>query len=155
MSENMPQNPQTQDDLLETLLAGAAERAAAKATEEKLAKGTVTKSEFGSALSEFEQRLLAKFDAVLGDKLQKAAPAEESEGESEQPVQKAGRKGTLTSTTDPRSENPVRYLVQKGKKGEAFDDQDKALVWALTLKGFTQGMDTRDIDGPDFGDEYQ
>src|SRR5437879_3127597 len=86
MTENMPQNPQTQDDLLENLLKGAAEHAAKTEMEQLAKKGTVTKEEFGAALSQFERNLLEKFDAVLGDKLQKALPSttEEESEESEQ-----------------------------------------------------------------------
>lgn len=160
MAENLPQNPPQQDDLLETLLAGAAERAAKKEMDELAKKGTVTKSEFGTALSEFETRLLAAFDAKLGDRVQKGGKSEQDEEEDEgepeaKPVQKAGRRATLSAPTDARSDNPVRYLVQKGRKNEEFDDQDKALIWALTFKGFTQGMSMQEIDGPDFGDDNQ
>ena len=159
MAEQLPQNPEQQYDLLEKLLAGAAEREARKVTEEKLQKGTVTKSEFGSALVEFEARLGEKIESALaGIMTQKASPApteeeEESEGE---PVKKAGRKGTISSApSDSRSDNPVKYLLQKSRsKTEDFDDLDKALVWELTRKGFLQGMSTQEIDGPDFGDEY-
>lgn len=153
--QNLPQNPPTQDDLLETLLAGAAERAAQKQMEEIAHKGTVTKAEFSTALGEFENRLLGRIDEVFA---QKATPAESVEPETEQPeqVQKAGsgRRSTVQGTSDPRSDNPVRYLIQKGQKGEAFDDLDKSLMWELTRKGLSQGMSTIEIDGKDFADEY-
>lgn len=150
--ENLPQNPETQEDLLEKLLAGAAEREAQKAMAELEKKGTVTKAEFSTALSEFEQRLLDK----IGEITQKAAaPVEAPQTTEEETVQKAGgRRSTITGATDPRSDNPVRYILQKSRSGQEYDQTDKELIWGLTMKGLTQGMSMTPIDGDDFADEY-
>jgi hypothetical protein len=157
MAENLPQNPETQSDLLEQLLAGAAERETKKAMDELAQKGTVTKAEFSTALGEFEKNLVEKITSSIADKLQKGAPQatpEAAEEDEPEVVAKAGRKGTLSGAPsgDPRSDNPLKYIVAKARSGEELDQTDKELVWGLTMRGLTAGMSHQDIDGADFCD---
>jgi hypothetical protein len=102
--------------------------------------------------------LIEKIDSSFTEKLQKAsAQADPEAADPTEPVQKAsaGRRSTIqSSTSDPREDNPLRYLLQKSRKGEELDVTDKAIAWGLTLKALTQGMSTAPIEGEDFADEY-
>jgi hypothetical protein len=157
------QNPPQDDDLLEKLLAGAAKRETDKKMAELESKGVVTKAELSTVLKEFGTQLTETITSAVVDQIKKAAPPEaapptdpdqpEGQRQGQQAVQKGQRKGTIQSSSDPRSDNPIRYLIQKGRAGQEFDDLDRALIWGLTEKGFTQGMSHEDIDGPDFGDD--
>jgi len=145
----------TQDDLLERLLAGAATKAAEVEAAKVLSKGVVTKSEISAALGQFETNLLSKVEALLTAKA--VVPVEENE----ETVAKAGamvangRKGTIAGSSNPRDDNPIKYLVQKARSEKpVYDETDKQLMWALTLKGMTAGMSYDATDGVDFGDEY-
>jgi hypothetical protein len=158
------QNPPQDDDMLEKLLAGAAQREADKKMKELEEKGVVTKAELSTVLKEFGIQLTETITSAVADQIKKATPPEAAQPtdpdqqDQGQQVQKAGqqvgqRKGTIQGASDPRSDNPIRYLIQKGRAGQEFDDLDRALIWGLTEKGFTQGMSYEDIDGPDFGDD--
>lgn len=151
--DKLPQNPENQEFLLEQLLSGAAERAAAQQMNELAQKGTVTKAEFGTALSEFENRLIGRIEGMVAQKAAEPAQADPAPEPDPDPVQKAaGRRSTVPS--DPRSDNPVRYLIQKARSKEELDPTDKETIWGLTMKGLTQGMSTAEIEGGDFADEY-
>lgn len=157
MPEN--QNPELQQDLLEQLLAGAAERETKKAMDELAQKGTVTKAEFSTALNEFGRQLTDTITTQVKEIVQKAAPAaeEETEDKTEEtdPIKKGGspshRKGTVN--TSPREENPLRYIVQKARSKEELDPTDKALVWGLTLNALAKGMTYYNEEIEDFGDD--
>lgn len=164
MSE-LPQNPELQADYLEQLMAGAAQRAAqeetAKKAKELEEKGIVTKAELSTVLREFGTQLTETITSSVAaklDEVKKAAPAPAEATDEEEaaaaPVAKASRKGTVSGASDPREDNPVRYLIQKSRKGESLDDLDRALVWGLTFKGLAQGMSNEPIEGMDFADEY-
>lgn len=154
------QNPPQDEDLLEKLLAGAAQREADKKMKELESKGVVTKAELSTVLKEFGTQLTETITSAMTEQLTKSMgnrqapeatePPEDKGGEA---VQKGQRKGTIQGAFDPRADNPIRYLIQKGRAGQEFDDLDRALVWGLTEKGFTQGMSHEDIEGPDFGDD--
>jgi len=151
---DLPQNPETQQDLLEQLLAGAAQREARKVAEEQLQKGSVTKAEFSSALGEFKQTMLAELAGLLQQKATSPEQTQDTDQEEEEPepIQKAGRKGTIPPAQDPRDANPLQYLLQKARSGGDYDETDKQIIWALTVRGLTAGMSTADVDGEDFGD---
>lgn len=153
------QNPPQDDDLLEKLLAGAAQREADKKMKELESKGVVTKAELSTVLKEFGVQLTETITSAVADQIKKAAPPETQppeskggEGESER-IQKGQRKGTIQGSSSPRDDNPIRYLIQKGRAGQEFDDVDKALIWGLTERGFAQGMVYNDSGVYEFGDD--
>ena len=156
-------NPEPQQaDLLEQLLAGAAKKAAQEETQKLEQKGVVTRGDFSTALGAFKSELLDEVKTVVADAVQKAQPAAaDPEAESEEPVKKgAGRKSTVAGgstgdSTDPREANPVAHIIRKsrqvdertGQPGYAkFDTTDKAIAWALTMKGLTQGMSQEPVE---------
>jgi hypothetical protein len=125
-------------------------------------KGVVTKSELSTVLKEFGVQLTETITTAVVDQIKKADPPDAAQKadpdpnpdpETQQAVQKGQRKGTVGGGSDPRSDNPIRYLIQKSREGKEFDDLDRALLWGLTEKGFTQGMSFEDVDEPDFGDD--
>lgn len=162
MGDTLPQNPEPQQNLLEELLAGAAQKAAKEEADKLAAKGVVTRDDFNTALGAFKEGLLTEVKNVVADAVQKAQPAPVPE-EDDEPVRKgAGRKGTIpaaSDSTDPREANPVGYIVRKSRTVEQnphgfevpgykkFDPTDKAIAWAVTLKGLTQGMSMEPVEG--------
>lgn len=164
-------NPEPQQaDLLEQLLAGAAKKAAQEETQKLEQKGVVTRGDFSTALGAFKSELLDEVKTVVAEAVQKAQPPADPEADPEEPVKKgAGRKSTVPGgssgdSTDPREANPVAHIIRKsrqmdertGQPGYAkFDTTDKAIAWALTMKGLTQGMSQEpveeDIDLSQFG----
>lgn len=145
----MPENVQDQkpNDFLESLLTGAAERAAKIEADEALRKGYVTREQINMALDQFG----ATLEATLADKILGAVETQIQNSvakalSSDEMLQKAGlRRSTVLTPEQERENDPVAYLLQKGRsnKGAGFDqfDQvDKDLAWELTKMGLQQGM---------------
>lgn len=167
--EDTQKNPPTNELKLEELLAGAAERAAAKEAEKLAAKGVVTADQLGDIIAQAMQKVVQQ---TAVQKAQAAPDSQESDvEEAEETVQKArpgvGRKGTVQggASGNLREDNPIKYLitkartpVQSGKRTlpgyTAFDPLDKDLLWKLTHKGMTQGMSNEPVDGDDFADAF-
>ena len=152
----MPNTNPERDPLdLEAMLLKAGEIAAQKAKEEAALamKGTVTAEQLGDLLLQFEQRMSTKVEQAVT----KAAPTPAAELETEETVGKGiGRKSTQAA--DPREDNPVKYIVNKGrialaaKKEPEYDEIEKQTMWELTRRGLAQGMQYTAEDASDFGD---
>lgn len=144
-------NPERDPLDLENLLVKAAEVAAAKAKEEtdKAMKGAVDASQLGDLLLQFESRMTRKIEETV-------SKGKETEETDETVGKGVGRKST--QTVDPREDNPVRYLVTKGRtaakegKDIPYDDVDKQVIWELTRKGLSAGMLYEPAEATDFGD---
>jgi hypothetical protein len=111
---------------LEELLKLAAEKIASEKPEPVAVKA-VTAEDIAGLFAQFEQKIEAK----LEEKVQKALPVR-SEG--------TGRAGIVETPSDPRESDPLKYIVQKAAKPDEFDQTDKELVSALTLKALLDGM---------------
>jgi hypothetical protein len=130
-------------DMLEQLLAVAAEKAAKREADEALRKGYVTREQINMALGELknntESELVNKFKEILPEMVElsvrKAITVDEQ----------AKRKGTVlgsSPTLDDRENDPVDYLIRKGKElgPDSYDDVDKRILWAVTHKALSLGM---------------
>lgn len=90
----------------------------------------VTKAELKAALAEFAAQISTSVGAAVAEEVAKAAPAREAG---------AGR-AAVVETEDPREANPVDYVIKKARKGEALDDTDKMIAWAIMESGLKEGM---------------
>lgn len=131
-----------QGDLLEQLLVVAAEKAAKQEADEALKKGFVTREQINGALTAFGAQLKSDItDEITAQLLPQI----------QQTVQKSisdsgmARKGTMTPE-DERDADPIAYILKKGKEfgPDSFDDAEKRIIWAVTHKALTEGMDERD-----------
>lgn len=131
--------PEPQGDLLEQLLVVAAEKAAKREADEALRKGFVTREQINSALSQFgdslEDRLTTKVAAALSDQVAHAV---------QNTLDKTPglRKSTVLTPEQEREDNPVAYLLKKGREAgpESFDQVEKDIIWGLTYKVLARGM---------------
>lgn len=136
-------------DMLQQLLQVASEKAAKQEAEEALKKGFITREQINMALGQFktdlETQLVDKISESLGDRVESAVKKAVT-------IDPSGRKSTILggSDADERSDDPVGYLLRKGKEfgPEAYDDTDKRIIWAITYKALSTGMieDQREED---------
>lgn len=153
----MPDNDQNQNqqdisgDMLEQLLAVAAEKAAKREADEALRKGYVTREQINMALGELsentKQGLIKEISNTLPDMVELAVKKAITVDE------KGQRRGTVlgsSTTLDDREADPVSYLLRKGRElgPDSFDDVDKQIIWGLTHKALSTGMmeDQGEID---------
>lgn len=141
---------------LEEIMAETATKLQEKKDAEKAVAKGVTEERLGELLTQFKDSLLE----TVNTSIQKSFTDKQAEDEQVQKAQGVGRKGTISgSSNDPREENPAKYIIQKAKSVDAngtagyatFDPTDKAIAWAITLKGLTQGMrDDAGIEDEEF-----
>lgn len=146
MPENfVPPESQTEDrgDLLEQLLVVAAEKAAKQEARDALQKGFVTREQINAALAAFGENMTTNLENSLVDKIT-AQLLPQIQDSVKKAAQDAGvRKGTILTPEDERDADPLAYLIKKGRElgPEAFDETDKRIIWAVTHKALTDGMD--------------
>lgn len=138
-----PENtPAPQGDLLEQLLVVAAEKAAKQEADQALKKGFVTREQINGALTAFGAQLktdvVDEITAQLLPQIQQTVA--KVVGESGM-----ARKGAVTPE-DERDDDPIAYILKKGREfgPESFDEAEKRVIWAITHKALTDGMDERD-----------
>jgi hypothetical protein len=130
-------------DMLEQLLAVAAEKAAKREADEALRKGYVTREQINMALGQLSENtktaLITEISSTLPDMVELAVKKAITVDE------KGQRKGTVlgsSTTLDDREADPVSYLLRKGKElgPDSYDDVDKQILWAMTYKALSSGM---------------
>lgn len=90
----------------------------------------VTKAELKAALAEFAAEISRGVGAAVAEEVAKAAPQREAG---------AGRVGVVDAE-DARDADPVNFVIKKSRKGEALDDTDKMIAWAIMESGLKEGM---------------
>jgi hypothetical protein len=129
-----------QGDLLEQLLVVAAEKAAEKEARDALQKGFVTREQINAALSTFGEQLKTEIVDQVSAQLLPQVQASVQKAINESPL---ARKATASSPEEEREEDPVAYIIKKGREfgPDAFDDVDKQIIWGLTYKALALGME--------------
>jgi hypothetical protein len=129
-----------QGDLLEQLLVVAAEKAAEKEARDALQKGFVTREQINAALTTFGSQLetdvVDKITAQLLPQIQNTVKKTLDESGM-------SRKGGPRSPEEERDDDPVAYIIKKGRElgPDAYDDVDKQLIWGLTYEALIEGME--------------
>lgn len=127
-------NTDMDEQMLETLLAGAIEKINAKNEAARATKG-LTKEDVVALLAEQATQTATLIDEKVSA-VQKAQAEELRKGQ--------GRKGTIAGGNDgsetEREANPIAYIAKKARDPKTYDQTDKQLVWALTHKALTKGM---------------
>ena len=137
MSDNENQKPTGQDDLLASLLTSAAEKAAKREAQEALEKGFVTRQDINLALDAFgadlQQKIIDSVTTAIMPQVEDVVKKASVAGE---------RRSTIATPEEERDNDPVAYLIKKGKElgPESYDEVDKRLIWGITYKGLTEGM---------------
>jgi hypothetical protein len=129
-----------QGDLLEQLLVVAAEKAAEKEARDALQKGFVTREQINAALTTFgaqlETDVVDKITAQLLPQIQNTV---------KKTIDESGlsRKGGPRTAEEEREEDPVAYIIKKGRElgPDAYDDVDKQIIWGLTYNALIEGME--------------
>jgi hypothetical protein len=139
--QEQPQEPK--GDLLEQLLVVAAEKAAQREAEDALKKGFVTREQINNALTAFGEQMKGEIVDEITAKLLPQVQESVKKAASEMG---GVRKGTVMTPEDERDENPVSYVIKKSREfgPEALDETDKRIIWAVTHKALTDGMDDKE-----------
>ncbi len=149
MPENFvpPEQPtEEKGDLLEQLLVVAAEKAAQREAKDALQKGFVTREQINAALTAFGENMTANLETSLVDKITAQLLPQIQESVKKAASDAGMRKGVVQTPEDERDNDPVAYLLKKGKElgPEAFSDEDKRLIWGLTHVALTDGMSDKE-----------
>ncbi|SRR6266568_968706 len=139
MADDVTQGSGSADDMLQTLLLSAVDKAAKREAQDALEKGFVTRKDINLALAAFGEDLQTKIVTSVQEMLMPKV---------EEAVQKAtavagDRKSTIATPEDERETDPIAYLLKKGKDvgPDAYDDVDKRLIWGLTYKALGRGLE--------------
>ena len=144
MENFVPPEQQTEEkgDLLEQLLVVAAEKAAQREAKDALQKGFVTREQINAALTAFGENMTNNIKTTLVDEITAQLLPQIQESVKKAASDAGMRKGSVMTPEDERDADPVAYLLKKGKEigPEAYNDEDKRLIWGLTHAALTDGM---------------
>ncbi len=128
------------DDMLESLLVSAAERAAKREAQEALEKGFVTRQDINLALGTFGEQLEEKIVTSVKDALM---PQIEGAIQKAESLGAGSRKSTIATPEEAFENDPVAYLIAKGKQegADSYTDEEKRVIWGLTYKALGQGLE--------------
>src|SRR5258708_27541465 len=123
-----PQDDNDQKDLLESLLAVAAEKAAKQQADDALKKGFITREQLNAALGVFGDTLETNLVEKLATALTPQIDSSVKKGLEGQAV----KKSTIPTQEDERHANPGAYLLKKGQGlgPAAYKGRDKRTLWA-------------------------
>jgi hypothetical protein len=132
------QKNQTPEDMFQTLLVQAAESAAKREAQDALEKGFVTRKDINLALAAFGEQLEEKIVTAV----QTALLPQVEELTKKAIGTSAERKSTILTEDQERDNDPVAYIVKKGREQgvDAFNDEDKRFIWGMTHAALTDKM---------------
>src|SRR5260221_10767642 len=124
--------------MFQTLLVQAAESAAKREAQDALEKGFVTRKDINLALAAFGEKLEERIVTAV----QTSLMPQVEEITKKAFANDVGRKSTILTADEERENDPVAYIIKKGREQgvDAFDDVDKRLIWGVTHAALTDKM---------------